>query len=86
MEDRRVPSLKTIVKSLRPTKTLIVVSVRTKLRPLPIRIAAENDGSRIIAAIDARLRKSLTGKLALIENVQPFDPEWGMMIHNTSMR
>jgi hypothetical protein len=68
MEDSRMPSGKTVMKSLRPTKALIVIPIRTKLGPLPIGIAAENDGTRILAAIDASLGKALreqilTGKM-----------------------
>jgi hypothetical protein len=85
MEDGRMPTLKTVMKSLSPTKTLIVVSVGTELAPLPIGIAAENYASRVVALVDASLGKSLTGKLALIENVQPFNPEWSVMFSHSFM-
>lgn len=85
MEDGRMPTLKTVMKSLSPTKTLIVVSVGTELAPLPIGIATENYASRVIALVDASLGKSLTGKLALIENVQPFNPEWSVMVGHLTL-
>lgn len=80
VEDGRMPTLKTVVKSLSPTKTLIVVSVGTELAPLPIGIAAENHASRVVTLVDASLGKSLSSQFALVEDVQPFDPEWSVML------
>jgi hypothetical protein len=85
MEDGRMPTLKSIVKSLSPTKSLMMVPIRTILIPLPIGIATEDHRSRIVAAIDASLGKSLSSQFALIENVQPFDPEWSVMISHTTI-
>jgi hypothetical protein len=85
MEDGRMPTLKSVVKSLRPTKTLIVVSVGTELGPLPIGIAAENHRSRVVTLVNASLGKSLTGKLAFVEDVQPFNPEWSVMLSHITI-
>ena len=85
MEDGRMPTLKSIVKSLRPTKTLIVVPVGTELAPLPIGIATENYASRVVALVDTSLGKSLSSQFALVEDVQPFDPEWSVMLSHLTL-
>ena len=85
MEDGRMPTLKSIVKSLRPTKTLIVVPIGTELAPLPIGIATENYASRVVALVDTSLGKSLSSQFALVENVQPFDPEWSVMLSHLTL-
>jgi hypothetical protein len=79
VEDGRMPTLKSIVKSLSPTETRMMVPVR-RHAPHPIRIATENHRTRVIAAKDASLGKSLTSQFALVEDVQPFNPEWSVML------
>ena len=79
MEDRGVPPFQTIVKSLRPTETLVIVPVR-RVTPLPIRIAAENDRTRIVAAPNPSLGETLAQEFRTFGDMKTLNPEWSVML------
>lgn len=83
MEDGRMPPFQTVMESLSPTKSLPMVPIGTELAPLPIGIAAENDGARVFAAPDGSAGERLPRKVALMQNVQSLNPKWRSISHTT---
>jgi hypothetical protein len=85
MENGRMPPFQTIVKSLSPTETLIVVPVRTKLAPLPICIATENDRARVVTLPYTSFGETLLQKVWTLSEVESLNPEWSVMLSHTTI-
>ena len=81
VEYGRMPALKSIVKSLRPTETLAGIAIRS-ITPLPVGIATENNRARVVAAPDTSLGHSLRVQ-PIAGKVKTLDPKWGMMLSHS---